>query len=157
MKKSAELMQIFRSKGLRVTPQRNVVFEVLGRHAGHPTAEAIWRAVRDQMPTVTLPTTYHILHELVSIGELQQIDLGTGSMLFDTNVSVHSHTVCQVCGRVADLQLDTSWVEIPETQREGFEVHQTEVVVRGVCARCSARGATEDRQPWEASSQGHEH
>ena len=45
MKTPAELTELFRARGLKVTPQRQAIFHVLHGDTGHPTAEAVYDAV----------------------------------------------------------------------------------------------------------------
>src|SRR5579862_5320927 len=52
------LVEICRSKGLRVTPQRLAVFRVLSESDGHLSVEEVWDNVRDGLPTVSLKTVY---------------------------------------------------------------------------------------------------
>jgi Fe2+ or Zn2+ uptake regulation protein len=137
VRSSSELVELFRREGLRITPQRQQIFKVLSGNTVHPTAEWVWHSVRTEMPSVSLKTVYDTLHELVSLGELQRLDLGTGAGRFDPNVSEHHHLVCRRCGRVQDLHADFSSLEIPAPQRNGFQASNAEVVFRGLCHECS--------------------
>lgn len=128
----------FRSLGLKVTPQRQAVFRVLHGNDGHPTAEAVHAAVVRDLPTVSLRTVYQTLNDLVAMGEIAQVDVGTGSARFDPNLEPHHHLVCDGCRRVADLPVGFPEVRMPDGYAHGFVVHRTEVVFRGRCARCAA-------------------
>jgi Fe2+ or Zn2+ uptake regulation protein len=88
------------------------------------------------MPTVSLRTVYQTLNDLSEMGEILQLDLGTGSSRFDPNIDTHHHLVCDGCGRVIDVSADTSDFRLPPRQRQGFEITNTEVVFRGRCAEC---------------------
>ncbi|GIU83255.1 MAG: transcriptional repressor [Acidimicrobiales bacterium] len=129
-------MSLFRSRGMKITPQRERIFRVLQDDRTHPTAEAVWEAVRVDMPTVSLRTVYQTLHDLAHMGELNVLDLGTGSMRFDPNVEPHNHLVCESCGSVADVTEDVGPVKLPSRARRGFSVRSVEVVFRGTCEEC---------------------
>jgi Fe2+ or Zn2+ uptake regulation protein len=88
------------------------------------------------MPTVSLRTVYQTLNDLSDMGEIRQIDVGTGSSRFDPNIDEHHHLVCVSCGRVTDAYTDTSRLRVAPRQRHGFEIDTTEVVFRGTCADC---------------------
>ena len=79
MKSPEELTQRFRSAGLKVTPQRQAVFQALHGSRVHPTAESIHAAVVAELPMVSLRTVYQTLNDLTAMGELSQFELGTGS------------------------------------------------------------------------------
>ena len=139
MKSPAELTEVFRAQGLKVTPQRLAVFEALLADADHPTAEAVYERVVSELPTVSLRTVYQTLNDLVSMGELQQLDLGTGSARFDTTSGSHHHVLCESCGLVADVHADFAGIVIPADLAERFAITSTEVVFRGQCSRCATK------------------
>jgi Fe2+ or Zn2+ uptake regulation protein len=136
VKSPAELVESFRAQGLKVTPQRLRIFEALHGTAAHPTAESVYAEVRAEMPTISLRTVYQTLNDLTAMGELAQLDLGTGSARFDPNLEPHHHLVCDSCGAVCDLHVDFSGVRVPEGHDHGFAVSSTEIVFRGRCADC---------------------
>lgn len=144
MRPPAEIAELFRSRGLKVTPQRECILEVLSADGGrHPTADAVYAEARRRMPTMSLRTVYQTLNDLAAMGELQQLDLGTGSTRFDPNTDVHHHLVCVRCGKVRDLYADYSHLEIPSGAGEGFSVGDAEVVFRGLCDTCQDRSSKE--------------
>jgi Fe2+ or Zn2+ uptake regulation protein len=139
VKTPAELTELFRARGLKVTPQRQAIFRVLHGEATHPTAESVYEAVSTSMPTISLRTVYQTLNDLAAMGEVQALDLGTGSARFDPNLDTHHHLVCDLCGRVVDIYADASAVRVPGPQRHGFTINATEVVFRGTCPSCKDR------------------
>jgi Fe2+ or Zn2+ uptake regulation protein len=142
VKSSDELTEIFRGRGLKMTPQRQCIFRVLNRLEGsHPTAEAVHAAVIAELPTVSLKTVYQTLNDLAQMGELHHVDLGTGSGRFDTNLGAHQHFVCDACGRVWDVHGDFTEVRVPARQAGDFRVSSTDIVFRGQCARCAGSAA----------------
>lgn len=136
----SELTELFRDRGLKVTPQRQCIFRVLHGNPSHPTAESVHAAVVEEMPTVSLRTVYQTLSDLVDMGEIQQFDLGTGSARFDPHNGAHHHLVCSSCGRVDDVDAHFPAVRVPEGAGAGFEVSAVEIVFRGRCRECAAEG-----------------
>lgn len=137
MKSPSELADRFRQEGLKITPQRAAIFEVLHGSTQHPTAEAVHQEVARDLPMVSLRTVYQTLHELRSLGELGQLDVGTGSARFDPTTDPHHHLVCDRCGRVSDLMIDFPDVVVPAGAADGFAVERTDIVFRGICAECA--------------------
>jgi Fur family transcriptional regulator, stress-responsive regulator len=85
------------------------------------------------MPGISLRTVYQTLNDLVAMGELRQIAIGTGPARFDPNVDDHHHVVCTACGDVRDVYVaDVAGV----SGLDGFHVHATEIVFRGRCGDC---------------------
>jgi len=125
-----------RQRRRRLTPQRALICRLLDGNTEHPSAEALHRRARQVMPTLSLRTVYAILHELVEIGAVQPLDLGTGSTRFDPEPRPHHHAVCTRCGRVRDVHVPLAPIELPPDQREGFWVSGVALVFRGVCREC---------------------
>ena len=134
-----EVAAAFRARGLRVTPQRSLVFRLV-REMGpdHPSAEAVHVRATRQMPSLSLRTVYAILGELEDLGAIRSIDLGTGSKRFCVNPRRHQHLVCTRCGKIKDVFVPADPVEVPADQRQGFVITEQDVVFRGVCAGCRA-------------------
>jgi len=143
------MTQLFRNLGLKVTPQRELIFEILwgadddpaASHpaAGHPTADAVFAEARQRMPMISLRTVYQTLNDLAYMGELHHLDLGTGSSRYDPNTEVHHHLVCTSCGKVRDVFADYSAIRVPGGAASGFQVGAAEVVFRGLCDDCQTR------------------
>ena len=129
--------EVLRERGLKVTPQRLAVHRAVTTSVGHPDAEQIWATVRTEMPSISLRTVYEVLHTLADLGQIQELDLATGSSRFDPTTSDHHHLVCTRCGAVADVFLDGPPAEVPPVQRQGFTIHTHEVTFRGLCGTCS--------------------
>ena len=157
MKPPAELTELFRARGLKVTPQRQCIFRVLHGNVVHPTADAVYAAARAEMPTMSLKTVYQTLNDLASMGELQPLDLGTGSTRFDPNVDPHHHLVCTRCGKVRDLYADYSDVKVPARKRQGFTVGPAEVVFRGLCDTCSGGADLQSPNPPSSNRKEKQH
>ena len=137
MKTCEQLTYLFRERGLRVTPQRQVIFRLLHGDEGHPTVESLFERARAEMPTMSMKTVYQTVHDLEDMGEVRLLDVGTGSVRVDPNVEhLHHHLICTHCGRVRDVLIDVGDLRIPARERQGFSVDDVEVHFRGVCADC---------------------
>jgi len=140
MKDTASLTTIFREQGLRVTPQRQAIFRLLEGDDSHPTVESLFDRARSDMPTISLKTVYQTVHDLEALGEVRVLDLGTGSVRVDPNVEDdHHHLLCTTCGRVRDLPVEFSGLNVPIRYRRDFTVDDVQVIFRGHCDHCSDR------------------
>ncbi len=139
MKSADELTTKFRARGLRVTPQRQAIFKLLCGVDTHPTVDSLYDAARSEMPTISRKTVYQTVHDLESMGEVELLDVGTGSLRVDPNVEhSHQHLVCTRCGTVRDVLVDVADLRVPSRYRRDFTVDAVEVVFRGVCDTCAA-------------------
>jgi Fe2+ or Zn2+ uptake regulation protein len=140
MKSTETLTTIFREQGLRVTPQRQAIFRLLDGDVSHPTVESLFDRARVEMPTISLKTVYQTVHDLEALGEVRVLDLGTGSVRVDPNVEDdHHHLLCTTCGRVRDLPVAFTGLNVPLRHRRDFTVDDVQVIFRGHCDNCSDR------------------
>ena len=135
------LTDLFRANGRKITAQRQCIFRALDDDVTHPSAERVHEKVRREMPNVSLKTVYQTLNDLVDLGAITVLDVGTGSARFDPNVeTVHHHLVCRSCGKVRDLAAraaDFPGLRVPRRAAQGFDVDSAEVVFRGLCEDCN--------------------
>ncbi len=142
MKTVEELTAAFRAQGLRVTPQRQCIFRLLHANDAHPSVDTLYERAREQMPTISLKTVYQTVHDLETMGEVQLIDVGTGSARVDPNVTPHHHLVCTNCGKVRDLEVEFPALRVPARHRDGFSVESVEINFRGRCDECASRASS---------------
>lgn len=139
MKTVDELTALFRSQGLRVTPQRQAIFRLLDGDRSHPTVESLHERASAEMPTISLKTVYQTVHDLHGLGQVAVLDLGTGTLRVDPNVEVdHHHLVCTGCGAIRDVPVEfDDLLRLPARYRREFTVDSVDVIFRGRCERCS--------------------
>ncbi len=135
MRSPSELSADYRSRGLKLTPQRQLLFRLLYGNEAHPSAELLFAAASEVMPGISLRTVYQTLNELVAIEEIRTLDLGDGPLRFDPNIDRHHHLLCRSCASLVDVYVEQ--VPLPGTNDlHGFAVETADVVYRGRCASC---------------------
>jgi Fur family ferric uptake transcriptional regulator len=135
-KGSAALKQELHQRGLRMTPQRQLVLDAV-RALGHATPEQICARVQEVAPAVNITTVYRTLDLLERIGVVRHTHLGHGAPSYSEQEHEHVHLVCHDCGSV---------VEVPTTVMDGltgrlraehgFELDVTHVALSGRCDHC---------------------
>ena len=75
----ADVMELLRGRGLRMTPQRRAIVSEVMRTPGHISPAAIARKVQSEMPGVNASTVYRTLTLLEEVGVLQHSHLETGA------------------------------------------------------------------------------
>jgi Fur family transcriptional regulator, peroxide stress response regulator len=101
----AELRQALEKSGWRMTRQRGAVFKYLRSVESHPTAEQVFRAVRPQLPKLSLATVYKALEALVDAGLAAKLTDLEGRAHYDGRSDAHYHFRCEETGEVHDLAL----------------------------------------------------
>jgi len=133
-----EFREAAKSAGVKLTHQRlEILREVIGR-TDHPSAEAVYRAVRVRMPTISLDTVYRTLWLLTDLGVVTTLGPRREVVRFDPNLKHHHHFVCMRCGLVQDfMSADFDHIRVPEALLAVGEATSTHVDVRGVCIQCA--------------------
>lgn len=132
-----EVMELLRSRGLRMTPQRRaIVFEVM-RTQGHISPADVARKVQGEMPGVNASTVYRTLALLEEIGVLSHAHLESGAEYHRTEEAGHVHLTCSSCGAEDDLSIDEAQAlqKLVERHR-GFQPDLTHFAISGRCAAC---------------------
>ena len=90
---------------LKSSKQRDAVLANLQSRYDHPTAEDIFLAVKDVIPTISLATVYRNLKLLEGEGLILKIPTGESDR-FDGHTHGHYHLTCINCRGVVDLVID---------------------------------------------------
>ena len=85
--------------------QREEIKSYLATRKDHPTADAVYMAMRERIPNISLGTVYRNLTMLVENGEILRLRVGDGVDHFDYDTSQHYHFICNECGSVIDLDM----------------------------------------------------
>jgi Fur family transcriptional regulator, peroxide stress response regulator len=131
------LSQGLRDAGLRLTHQRLEILRVVAADESHPDVEAVYEAVRERVPTISLDTVYRTLATLTERGLITRVSFTAGPARYDANPARHHHFVCTRCGLVRDVS-DEELDSIKPTG-EVIRIGRPDTVTvqfRGVCRDC---------------------
>ncbi|TAN59571.1 transcriptional repressor [bacterium] len=132
-----EIINKFKGKGFKLTPQRLSILKFLDGNTSHPTAEDIFKALKKTHPTVSFATVYNTVQALRDRGELQEITIDPEKKHFDPNTAPHHHIMCTACKRVEDVFADySSALQLPENVSKNFAVSGNHVDFYGICKKC---------------------
>ena len=134
----SEVRNRLRARGLRWTPQRRVLLEVLAGVDGHITGPELIEGCRAIDPTTTPSTVYRTLDVLEDLGLVSHSHGREGRQEFHVNpTSNHGHLVCSTCGDTWELGPDEVRPLVDSLhERRAFEVALDHLSIEGCCARC---------------------
>lgn len=137
------LRQALEASGQRFTEQRAAVYRFLAGTDVHPTAEEVFRAVREDRPGISLATVYKSLETLVGCGLAVKLSFADHSSRYDGRTDPHHHARCVVCEQVLDVPGQISSDEIEALRRETarFTVTGYRLELTGYCSTCLPQGA----------------
>ena len=146
-----ELSVKLKDLGIRLTPQRLAIAEVVVNSGDHPSVKDIFERVKGFFPYVTLATVYSTLDVLERAAIVRQLPFQRQSR-YDANLSPHANLVCIKCGSVVDAEVGQNLVadlqDLLERESE-FEVAANRVDFYGWCSACSGDDPTQMLQDRE--------
>ncbi len=104
-----ELGAQLKTLGIRLTPQRLAIAEVVVNSGDHPSVKEIYGRVKEFFPYVTLATVYSTLTVLENAGIVRELPFQKQSR-YDANLSPHANQVCVGCGSVHDAEVGQEMV-----------------------------------------------
>jgi Fur family transcriptional regulator, ferric uptake regulator len=130
--------QRLRDRGLRWTPQRRTLVEVLARTDGHVTGAELVERCRAVDPSTIPSTVYRTLDVLEELGLVRHGHGADGREEFHVLPDAeHGHLHCSACGETWELRAAEagSLVRALRAAR-GFKVDLSHVTIVGRCADC---------------------
>lgn len=133
-----KLVSRSREKGLKLTPQRLVIFKILAESNRHLTVDEIYQEARVEHPMLSPATVYRNVEQMADAGLLNQLELSGASMRYDTNLEEHHHFVCNKCGKVSDLYLKNFNYEVDREKSplSDVRVDSRQLYLHGICGEC---------------------
>ncbi len=127
--------------GYRRGGARTAVVEALARHDCAVSALALEEDLRRRKVHVGRASIYRALEVLEELGLVQRFEVERGIASYErVNLSGqhHHHAVCRRCGRMEpfeDRALERAIEQVSDLVP--FEIAEHDVVLRGLCERCS--------------------
>jgi len=127
----------YKDMGLRLTPQRIAILKYLDGNTSHPTADNIYRDVKQTYPTLSFATVYNTLQTLREHGEVMEVTIDPIRKHYDPNTSPHHHVICISCNDLWDVFVDYSDVlKLPSNVAKGIKTVGVHVDFYGLCKNC---------------------
>ena len=132
------------ARGLRWTPQRRVLIDVLSRSDGHVTGAELVERCREADATTVPSTVYRTLDVLEELGIVRHAHGVDGREEFHVlPASEHGHLHCRECRQTWEIDsAEAAALVAAMSADRGFLVDLSHLSVSGVCHDCAeASGA----------------
>jgi Fur family ferric uptake transcriptional regulator len=134
-----DMRERLRDAGLRVTPQRMLVLEILEK-GSHLDARAIHRQAEGTRRDLSLATVYRTLAALTESGLVEQryLDSDHSREYYEAvRGPEHYHMTCLDCGEV--IEFETRRIRQVRSELEdarGWSIQRTCLCIEGYCPKC---------------------
>ena len=130
-------LETLKKKGLKLTPQRRLIADIIHSADGHLTAEDIIDHVQRKMPGVNKSTIYRTLELLEDSGCVVRSESDDHFIYHHTEEGHHHHLICKKCGKTISCDDKLfSRVEKSLSNKYGFQVSFRHMVINGLCDTC---------------------
>ena len=128
---------LIRNKGLRVTPARVAVLNVLS-DSKHPLDIAsIWDALSRKRIDADQATVYRIIENFIQKDLILRLQFQEKKFFYEAKREEHHHIVCTNCGKIEDVSKCNIKRLVSEIERNsGFRVESHSLEFFGVCEVC---------------------
>ena len=136
MKSSLPVRDAFSEKladsGLRATPQRELVYNVLIKWRDHPTADEVFARVKTELPTTSLATVYNCLETLVQCHLIRTVNFERGPTRYCPNLHPHAHFYDEQTGETHDIDLPPALLDqVNAVLPPDYDASSVEITFRG--------------------------
>ncbi len=133
------------SPNMRLTTQRQIILEELGKVTSHPTASELYDMVRKRLPRIGLGTVYRNLELMAETGMILKLEVGGTQKRFDATTSPHYHIRCMSCGKVNDIDLPVqNQINASAAAASHYQILGHHIEFTGLCHECSAHTTAEN-------------
>ncbi len=138
MKRFVEVEQLLRSRGVRLTAQRQLVVRRAAAYL-HFTAEELVKDVRSVDASVARGTVYRTLALLHRAGVVEKHDFRYGPPNYEVTFAKahHDHLMCVQCGEIIEFQeLKVEALQEAVVRRYGYQLLSHTHKLYGLCPAC---------------------
>lgn len=135
-----EVKQLFKSKGIKNTQQRHMLYTLLKNGKQPITAEEIYKIISGELDVpLNLSTVYRILDVFTEKGLVlkSQINLN-GKALYEINHMEHRHhLICIKCKEIIPIKgCPLGKYEDQLEKQTGFRILEHNLEIKGICPKC---------------------
>lgn len=132
------VFQNLRSKGLRVTPQREKILQIFMElpDGTHLSAEDLYKVLEEKNENISLATTYRTLKLLSQFGYLRELDFAEGHKHYELNKDKrpHHHIICLNCNKTMEFEDDmVNQIGYRIAAEKGVEVVDIQFKIYAIC------------------------
>ena len=124
-------------KAKNYSRKREAILAKIRSTTVHPTAEWVYRELKDEIPDLSLGTVYRNINLFRQEEQIASVGIVAGQERFDGNVIPHGHFVCTHCHAVIDFEAPPEQPEAAsQLEAQGFQVNRIDLTAYGLCSQC---------------------
>ena len=131
------IIKQLKEKGLKVTPQRMAIIEVLIEQKDlHPGARLVYQEARKKKKSLSLSATYATLNKLSHHGIIKTLQFDKMENRYEGNLEEHINLICERCKKILDYKVPITVDQRGVAKKTGFSITDTRLEYYGYCREC---------------------
>jgi Fur family transcriptional regulator, peroxide stress response regulator len=122
----------------RKSRQREKIYAIIKNSTEHPTALAIYEALKKVMPKISLGNIYRNINILIEEARIKSSEFGSDIEHYDAMADKHYHFICQKCKKIIDFLLPLQNDIIKNAQQNTKNIIKDHTIqFFGICEDCN--------------------
>lgn len=130
-----DIAKKFAENGIKASMPRIAIYKYLSSTKSHPSADMVYNALHESMPSLSRTTIYNTLRMLCDNGLARMVSVEDEDMRFDADVSTHIHFKCSKCGKIIDIY-ENPLESKNFLSQDIASVESMQIVLTGICKDC---------------------
>jgi Fur family transcriptional regulator, peroxide stress response regulator len=130
------ILDALRQKGMRITPQRQLIIEIISRERNHPSACMLLKKGREKLPDMSASTVYYTLGLLKKHGLVKELQFYNMDNRYEKTMAEHIDLICTRCGSIENLHGPLPITAAAIEGTTGFKAEIMRYEYYGLCKRC---------------------
>lgn len=135
--KQTQSIHIVRNLGLRATPARVAVMDIMEKTTKPLDVAEIINLLKKRKVDTDQATIYRIMDSFYDKGAITRLQFNDNKFRYEGKTSEHHHAICTHCGAIEDVSncsIETLESQIEKTK--GFKVENHSLEFFGLCKNC---------------------
>jgi Fur family ferric uptake transcriptional regulator len=135
------MREFLKTKGFKMTPQRELVFRSFFESGRHVTVDELYDRVRREDKNIGYSTVWRNLKLICEVGLAEEVNLGDGITRYDRITrEPHGHLYCLDCKQLIEFDVGQlmTFLEAAAADHD-FLAAGHKVEIQGYCADCRAK------------------
>lgn len=148
MKKHADLITYLKSKGLRMTPSKELLIQFfLDNKNRHVPIKELYDYLNKKIEDVDRTTIYRNIEKFISLGLIQELDLPKVGKVYQYvfDKKIHHYYICKSCGKMNKGNA-ALFEKIEKALKDihDFSKANLSMLFYGFCSKCDTSAESDD-------------
>ncbi len=132
------MREFLRTKGFKMTPQRELIFRAFFELGDHVTVDELYEKVRAEDRSIGYSTVWRNLKLICKVGLAEEVNVGDGVTRYDRVTHIpHGHLYCQECHKFTEFDVGEVVQALGRVAgKHRFFPESYKIEVHGLCAAC---------------------